>query len=278
MLPCTVTAIMTCFNRREQTLTCLGALFAQQTVQGCTLAVVLVDDGSTDGTADAVRKAFPQVTVLMGNGKLYWCGGMRKAYEHAVQTPPDFILWLNDDVTLATDAISRLLTTAAGHLRSIMIGAMVDPDTNVLSYSGWYRTGGVRWDNLAQRLLSDQVQPCDTFNGNCVLIPRAVYDVVGNLDRHFTHAMGDFDYGFRAGKAGFASLVAPGVAGTCSRNPCIKGNWRDRSLPFHTRARKLFAKKGCPPLEWMVYTRRHAGPLWPLYWVSPYVKFILGIR
>ena len=74
----TVTAILACHNRRAKTLACLEAL-ASQTAP-CRLRIVLFDDGSTDGTAAAVRRAHPQVDILPGTGDAYWAGGMRDAF------------------------------------------------------------------------------------------------------------------------------------------------------------------------------------------------------
>jgi GT2 family glycosyltransferase len=114
------------------------------------------------------------------------------------------------------------------------------------------------------------------MNGNCVLIPRAIAKEVGNLDAAFRHGMGDLDYGLRSRKAGFAIYIAAGYAGTCAVNPA-QGTWRDRTVSFTARWRNLVSAKVLPPKEWMLYTRRHCGPLWPLHAISPYVKTILGI-
>ena len=80
MIP-TIAVLLTCFNRRAKTLAALEALFKQDGA-GTTFAlnVFLVDDGSSDGTGDAVRGAFPQVHVIDGTGDLYWNGGMRRAF------------------------------------------------------------------------------------------------------------------------------------------------------------------------------------------------------
>jgi GT2 family glycosyltransferase len=114
------------------------------------------------------------------------------------------------------------------------------------------------------------------MNGNCILIPRAIAKQVGNLDASFRHGMGDFDYGFRARASGFEIYVAAGFVGTCVVNP-TEGTWRDRTASFTARWRNLVSVKVLPPREWLLYTRRHYGPRWPLYAISPYLKTILGI-
>ncbi len=74
-----VVAILTCHNRRTLTLHCLER-FCAQNVRGVRLAVVVCDDGSTDGTAEAVRANFDdRVQLVEGDGHLYWAAGMALA-------------------------------------------------------------------------------------------------------------------------------------------------------------------------------------------------------
>src|SRR5262249_54422292 len=118
-----VAVLITCFNRRETTLACLRALEELQTPAGFALRVVLTDDGSSDGTGDAVRREFPKVQVVEGDGNLYWVGGTQAAWDAA--RPADFYLWLNDDVRLLPDAITKLIETheASGDPATIVAGA-----------------------------------------------------------------------------------------------------------------------------------------------------------
>src|SRR5215213_1125781 len=98
--------LITCHNRRAKTIACLDALFTQARFAGG-FRVFLVDDGSTDGTREAVEAQFSNVTILRGNGTLFWCGGMRKAFAAAAPSDPDHYLWLNDDTRLDPDALSH---------------------------------------------------------------------------------------------------------------------------------------------------------------------------
>lgn len=78
-----VAAVMAAYNRTELTLACLRSLGAQQ-VPGVALDVFVLDDASSDGTSEAVAEQFPEVTVLHGDGELYWNGGMRRAFAAAI--------------------------------------------------------------------------------------------------------------------------------------------------------------------------------------------------
>lgn len=274
-MPKTVCAIIACHNRRAKTIACLDALKHQALVEhDVSLHALLVDDGSTDGTANAVKSQFPDVEIIAGDGGLYWNGAMRLALEHAKRRSFDYYLLLNDDTALSPHAVQTLVTTACDKPNAIIVGATRGNAQGGISYGGLVR--GPWWIPLKMSKvpLSDQAQRCDTFNANCALIPKVVIDMVGNLDATFTHAMGDFDFGLRARRLGYALWVAPGVAGECEPN-LGTGLWTDKSLPLGTRWQRLKGPKGLPPREWLVFTRRHSGPFWPLYWLNPYVKFWL---
>lgn len=272
----TVTAVMTVHDRKPLTLACLDALAAQD-LPGADLSVVLFDDGSSDGTADAVRVAHPEVTVLAGDGSFFWNGGMRVALAAAMAADPDFLLWVNDDTTLQPTAVQVLLHTSdrlrdAGHPPAIVVGTVVDPATGLANYSG------VRQDRLRRMrfgLVTADRDPLrvDTMNGNAVLIPRAVYRAVGNLDPGYTHSMGDYDYGLRASRAGFGVWVAPGEVGTCPSNP----GFVPQSTTVRAEFRRLKGTKHLPPDEWLRFVRRWGGMAWPLFWAFPYLRRLTWI-
>jgi len=270
---------MTCHNRRALTLASLRSLYSQD-CPDASLSVFLVDDASTDGTGEHVGAEFPAVRLIAGTGDLYWCGGMRLAEEYALQTDPDFLVWLNDDVTLSPGAIGTLLATyrglaAQGKIGAIVIGAMVDSDTGLTSYSGQVRPHRLR------RMHFDKVEPgsapveVKTMHGNLVLIPRAVYRRVGPLDSGFTHKFCDFDYGLRARSLGCEVWLAPGHLGGCAPN-AQEQPWLDRSAPLSERVRLLFSPKGLPPREWWRFVRRHGGVLAPLLFATPYAHFLFS--
>jgi glycosyltransferase involved in cell wall biosynthesis/GT2 family glycosyltransferase len=273
--PATIAVLLTCHNRRQHTLACLAGIH-RNTVDGVTVDIHLVDDGSSDGTAEAVARAYPDVEITLGSGELFWGGGMRLAFIRAVQTRPDYLLWLNDDVVLDDDALERLLATDAALCAerqppSLVVGATRDPQSGDTTYGGYRRTSRLRRMAFAQVVPTHEPQRCDTMNGNVVLIPKSIYSVLGNVDATFTQAMGDIDYGLRARSAGCQIFLAAGHAGTCSENSRA-GTYRDETLSAAERLRLAASQKGLPFREWAVLCRRHGGPLWPVLALSPYIR------
>ncbi len=190
---------MTSFNRCESTLRSLAALTRQQRAADFALQVFLVDDGSTDGTADAVQSAFPEIRVLQGDGTLFWNGGMRMAFAAALQESFDAYVLLNDDTVLYNGAIARLVACAQMRVETerpiIAVGSTVSPQTGEHTY------GGIMKHVHGAVIRFEKIPPheclpisCDAMNGNVVLIPREIANVVGNLDKRFRHQFGDLDY------------------------------------------------------------------------------------
>ena len=272
-----VAVLVTCFNRKDKTLECLSRLFSQIIPETVSIAVHLVDDASTDDTANAVRKSFPEVNVIPGSGSLFWNGGMRLAYKVASEKDPDFYLWLNDDTYLYEDALDRLvseflLLKQKGYDKSILVGSTQDASTGSLTY------GGVRRHSWWYPLKFICIEPddssklCDTMHGNCVLVSRKAAELVGNLDPSFVHHLTDFDYGLRARKEGCSIWLIPGFVGTCSFH---EPNWREVGLSLREKFKQINHPKGLPFSEWRIYAQRHGGPLWPVYWLSPYLRLVV---
>ena len=241
-------ALLTCHNRRDQTLRCLSSLAMAKEVVSTRVTVdtFLVDDGCSDGTAAAVRSRFPDVHVIAGTGNLFWCGGMRLAWTHAAAHDYDGYLWLNDDVTLDHDAIERLVAASSCLSRDdgavIVVGGTCDDGSQA-----WTATTYGGLDEQGVVASSDDVRRIEIFNGNIVLVSRRAFQVLGGLSKAYTHGLADIDYGVRAKKASVPVWLAAGSLGRCSANKTAR--WQRADLPVWTRLRELHRPTGCPPWQ-----------------------------
>lgn len=266
-----ISVLMTCHNRREKTMACLRSL-AAQVGRGTTfdLRIVLVDAGSSDGTAEAVAAAHPDVLVIPSHDGIFWGGGTAEAARHAAPGA-DHHLWLNDDVVLEGDALETLLRVAEeGDRPAIVVGQLRDG-------AGRPSYGGLRRDRWPLRMVPMGVvsRPtrCTTMNGNVVLVPREIVAILGPVDHRFPHAMGDIDYGLRASAAGVPVVQAPGVVGVCDRNTSsTPARW-----PV-TRLRRVASVKELPPRAWWSLCLRHGGRWSLVLFAKPYVDAVLPRR
>lgn len=270
-----VAAILTVHNRRELTLRCLGSVMEQRGTDA-KVTVFMCDDGSTDGTSEAVADQFDQVAIVPGDGNLFYSGGMRAAWQAALPTNPDAFWLLNDDVELDETALRRLLMThrevrADREVPVLIVGSTRDAEGN-LTYGGvvQQRVRRMRFTLIEPGGLP---RPADTMNGNCVLVPRDVGERVGMIDGAFRHSMGDYDYGLRARQMGCEVWVAPGTIGVCAGNPGFVPEGRD----VRSEWKRLRSVRNLPPAQWRTFTSRWGGPVWPVLWAFPYARRLLRI-
>lgn len=245
----TIAALLTVHNRREQTMACLQKLFTQSMPDNVKLDVFLVDDGCTDDTAQAVNERFPNVHVIPADGSLYWNRGMHKAWAVASQNRDyEYYLWLNDDTQLLDYAVEHLLRLCKEYGDEIIVvGATKSSMGDKLTYGGRAEKGIPPCDGKACEI--------ERFNGNIVLVPRAVYNVLGNLDYYYTHSRGDFDYGLRAMKQGIKMYQCGKVLGVCDEHAYIDA-WCNPEIPFAKRWQLMLMPNGMPPNEIFHYEKQ----------------------
>lgn len=257
---------------------CLSQVFAQAEKYGFSITVFLVDDGSTDGTGARVEEAYPRANVIYGDGSLFWNRGMHKAFGAALSNKSeyDYYLWLNDDTFLYDNCLSELVAAhltlkSQGRELSIVIPSTRDPVTGKFSYGGYRKNESINKTSMSLVGETEKLEPCDTFCGNCVLIPAEVALMVGNMNYAYQHRWGDVDYGLRALEKGIRTWVVPGFLADCESNP-MADRWRRSDLGFRDRIKEVNSLKGLGKNDWYQYTRRHAGWFWPLIWLSPYLR------
>ncbi len=246
-----IAILLTCFNRKDKTLSCLRSLYADQFGVNVQPAIFLVDDGSTDGTSEAVKSEFPNVNIIKGTGSLYWNRGMHLAWETAAKLNDyDFYLWLNDDVTLHKGAISELLNDSSKKPDSIVCASMQSSVDGSITYGGKDLNGDFVVPN-------GNPQKISLINGNMVLIPKSVFKKVGMLDPIFPHSLGDFEYGMRAAKQNIESYTASNYGGICDSHDTLP-KWCIGSTPLAKRFKSLYSPLGrTHPYYFFIFEIRH---------------------
>jgi GT2 family glycosyltransferase len=257
---------VTSYNRRKTTIACLASLIEQA---ARTDRVALFDDGSSDGTPDAVRLAFPDVAQFSGDSDAYWAGAIRYLLGRVERGSTTGLLLLNDDVILDSGGLDVLRDVASKSRDAIVVGCLRNPDTRELAFGPLVAGRVLR---LRYRVAPDAG---DTFPGNLVYIPWGVFDHVGGFEPAYRHTLIDTDFGFRASSLGYRIVGTRVTIGSC--RPGVV------QLPTDLTGRWRYFKTNptAPPnSEWWRQCRTHGGPLWLLLFLYRlrYVVLPTGVR
>jgi GT2 family glycosyltransferase len=209
-----VGVVVLSWNGRDDTLACLASL---QGVDYPDLVSIVVDNGSTDGTREAVAEAFPAADVVRVEENLGFAEGNNVGIRRALELGADYVLVLNNDVEVDAHFVTPLVEEAerrpdAGALCSKILymephdliwfaGASFDPRSG---YNG--RQFGYRERDDGR---FDEVRETDRACGAAMLVSRAVLEEVGLFDADLFFYSEDVDWSLRARAAGYRHYVVP---------------------------------------------------------------------
>ncbi len=192
-------------NRKYFTRECLLSL-RKQSFQN--FKVIVVDDGSTDGTGEMIKEEFSDVIILEGDGNLWWTGATNMGVECALDNGADYIMLLNNDTVANEEFIDTMVFWAKKKPRALLGAFALDARTKKPIYGGEI----INWKAANSTFFLDILNPKERhglhevthFPGRGLLIPSEVFTRIGLFDaRHFPQAVADYDFTHRAKKAGF---------------------------------------------------------------------------
>ena len=252
-----IAILITCHNRAKKTVKCLNQIFKNKIPSQLIVNIYLTEDGSDDGTYQIIKRKFPKVKIIKGDGNLFWAGGMRTAWKIASKKNYDYYLWLNDDVFLFNKTFIEILKTIKvtiskyNNKKFIISFPTIDPKNHNISTGGLCLINSFYSFKFKPIKEINTISECDTFNGNLVLITKQAFNKIGFLDKKFTHRYADHDYGLMARKNNVTVLFAPNPLGYCETFKKKKFNLDDS-------------------LEWIYFLKKHAKH----YYIHK-IKFIL---
>ena len=192
-------------NRIDFTVGCIKSL-EKQTVKG--FEIVVVDDGSTDGTSEVISKSFPEVTLLKGDGNLWWSGAVNLGIKYAVKKDFKYIICLNNDTEVMPGYIEKMIYWAE-QKPTALFGSMV---YDITTGEPFYVGSRMDWRHGKEEALIKKI-PKEEFRGLIVVthlpgrglwIPAIVFNKIGLFDaKNFPQRAADYDFTIHANRMGF---------------------------------------------------------------------------
>jgi GT2 family glycosyltransferase len=250
-------SIVLSWNGREDTVTCLEALAK---VGDPPVHIVCVDNGSTDGSVEAVRERHPEAQLIENRRNLGFAGGCNVGIRWALFQGAEWVVLVNNDAVIAPDAIAGFASAAEQHPDAgVLAGKLYRADRpdriwyagqrflTWLGYSGRHRGEGRREGPRYERLSTT-----DRANGALMAISRAAIERVGLFDEDLFAYVEDVDYSLRARAAGFEVLFVPAArawhrVGASSASAALNSYYGTRNMVVVCERHRPLP----PPLSWL---------------------------
>jgi GT2 family glycosyltransferase len=203
------------WNGGDRTLRCLAALRKSSIRLD---PVIVVDNGSTDGSVARIRSEYPDVKVIAAGDNRGYAGGNNLGIVDALRSGAQAVLLLNNDVEIAPDCVAAL----EAELRDPRVGAagplVVLPASPPRPARIWAAGGELTHRENVSRLRGHgqvlngryaAAEDVDYLPGCAILVKREVLESVGALDESYFCYMEDVEYGRRIAGAGYSNRLVP---------------------------------------------------------------------
>lgn len=221
----TLSVIIVSYNTREDTEACIASVFGNAPAD---TQVIVVDNGSTDGTAAAIRDRFPGVIVDEANENLGFARGVNRG---VAQADGEYIVLLNPDTVVLTDGLMALVAFARQHPENGVYGGRTERrDGSVERSSCWgaptlwslfcfatglstaFRGSAVFDPESLGRWQRDSVREVPIVTGCLLLMRREDWNALGGMDETFFLYGEDAEFSIRAARHGWRPVIVPEAA------------------------------------------------------------------
>ena len=208
-----VIVIILNWNGREDTLECLASVMQLKYTSN---EIVVVDNGSTDGSVEAISEQYPGVALLQTGSNLGYAGGNNVGIEYALGHGADYVLILNNDVVVAPDLLTEFMNAANLLPDGAVLGAKLysydQPDT-LCSLAGRWNSASSSFDYIGRNQKDgppfDGMLQVDYVIGCALFSSTNTFRNVGLLDERFFLNYEETDWCYRARAKGYKCVVIP---------------------------------------------------------------------
>ena len=256
-------------NRKDTTLKFIQSLQEQSFKD---YRLIVVDDGSTDGTKSIIYGKYPETVILDGNGSLFWGGGINLGLEYVERlvNESDYIAFANNDILFESDTIMNIMYYAQKEkavFHSLVIKAdnqIISSGAKLINWPLFITKHPLRGKSLNE-ISADKIL-VDLMTARFVIFSSLVLDSYNRIDtNNFPHYIGDNDFSMSLSKKGIPTYIITSShclvdINTTGENPqklkSFKAIWKSLYSIRSTNNLKYryhFGKKHCPKLYLPIY-------------------------
>jgi GT2 family glycosyltransferase len=258
-----ISIILVCWNNKQYLRPCLDSLYGAGLKSK--FDVVVVDNGSTDGSQEMLRQKFPQVRIIQNDYNV----GLGRASNQGIETTCGrYILLLNNDTLVNGPSLDRMVEFLDAHPEAGAVGGkLLNPD---LSFQAGYadfstlaeefliatHLGELIWDGYPSHGDVDGAKEVGWLSSACLLLRREALDQVGLLDETYFIYGDEADLQYRLNQASWKVHYLPSAT-TVHYGGRSMDRWRRRKMVY--RGKMLFYQKNYHPLRTIVLRAMFAG-------------------
>jgi GT2 family glycosyltransferase len=193
-------------------------LLSQKFVETLKTKIIVVVDGSNDGTLEALLEFEKKLVIVLGTGNWWYTKSINEGLKSARESNPDFYLLLNDDIHIENNFLSNLIVNNQQIQKDCLLGTISVSIENPprITFSGvrnapkfpYQRTHYIPFMSKVDLADMKGYVPSQELPGRGMLIPKKVIDEVGLFDEKFPQYFSDLDFSRRAKKKGFPVFVS----------------------------------------------------------------------
>lgn len=251
------------WNGREVIEECLDSLLAMDYPD---FKVMVVDNASTDGSAEAVAADYPQVTLLRMRENALYAGGNNAGVESALSLGAEAVMLVNNDTVAHRDLLGRLAEALFGDPRAGVAGPKIfyhdAPDViwsaggKVIVPLGLVHHMGIRRADSGRYSTLREV---DYLTGCCLLVRAEAFRAVGPLDTSYAIYGEDVDWCLRARRKGWKSLFVPEAHLWHKVSHSSGGGLTPFKAYYKMRSNVLIFRRFARPIHWLTWPLATAG-------------------
>ncbi len=242
------------------------------------LEILVVDNGSTDGSLEFIRDNYPQVEVIRNGKNLGFAEGNNVGIRHAFNRGADYVLLLNNDTVSEPDAVERMIEASQRDINIGIVGPLIrdlDKRDKMVELGLDCDLLGYPVNNIMTRIHEKDPHPF-YIAGCAILVKSKVFATIGFLDPSYFIFAEDLDFCWRARLAGFEILATPEAVVYHKSGGTVRGGAVKGESHFTSTFRLYLSQRNMMKTVLKNYSGWAITFIFPFSVLSGLVMFVVG--